>query len=618
MKDKALRRLRDLLLQKDPEKRPESWPDVIAILQEKDGGHVETLLDQLGDKADRNLGAIQKVDDKVDRNLGAVQKVASDVQSLSRQLENSVAHLSRELVHESAATRQLMLDMANVEVPYMFEIVAADESIAERADAEVREHAVALKADAVADAVAETDEQLEERAQKLIDARVGRARRLFRKVKAAVNDPVQAVADCIKRMSNRKVELRLLCGITLEPAVSYTIELVDEDVVELATQASRMIGIGLKIAAGWNAVAGTARCFGVPVPKISESAANGGKDVQAFLGELRQHDEDLARVRPHEAAGMDLEQLQAFAVYLARLEATRSFGTPGWKQKLFRVGDRVVPGRPTWAAASECGVYGGDVRKAKTRPDWLIGIGALFDGAAMPGLSAADVAAEGAAAVLKAGATAATAMHAKVRQLATVKSEIIQKDNAASATATKPTLPWLPTGPGRLTIAVIKCEGIPMHPLNATTAPTPYVSIRLQHKLFGTVVKAKTATKKGTRNPVYDGSGREQLVFEIKGGLANYKCDIVVKHEKRFMSYHLAHCKPAVSVVPEAETAFDYGPRPAGPVQVPIGEIQKYSLVSATDDVADGGHVYLQVVSFAARMSSIFSGLRWSGQTRRG
>ena len=57
----------------------------------------------------------------------------------------------------------------------------------------------------------------------------------------------------------------------------------------------------------------------------------------------------------------------------------------------------------------------------------------------------------------------------------------------------------------------------------------------------------------------------------------------------------------------QGTAAFDYEPKPAakpaGPVQVPIGEIQKYSLVSATDNT-DGGHVHLQVISFAARMPS--------------
>ena len=93
-------------------------------------------------------------------------------------------------------------------------------------------------------------------------------------------------------------------------------------------------------------------------------------------------------------------------------------------------------------------------------------------------------------------------------------------------------------------------EGLTMQPRNATTPPRPYVSIRLQHKL-GKVIKAKAATpKQNTHNPVYGAPGGEQLVFDIEGGLANYTCDVVVKHESRFMSYRLAHCGPAISMVP--------------------------------------------------------------------
>ena len=57
-------------------------------------------------------------------------------------------------------------------------------------------------------------------------------------------NPQKTIEDMIKRTSSKKVELRLLCGMALEPVVCHPIDIANKKVSEWAKK-------GSKFAAGW-------------------------------------------------------------------------------------------------------------------------------------------------------------------------------------------------------------------------------------------------------------------------------------------------------------------------------------------------------------------------------
>jgi hypothetical protein len=167
-----------------------------------------------------------------------------------------------------------------------------------------------------------------------------------------------------------------------------------------------------------------------------------------------------------------------------------------------------------------------------------------------------------------------------------------------------PPLPWAPTGkPGVLTIAVVKCDHLPMPSGKGKGKPNTYVSIRLTHKTSGEVLKGKTLTSPASCNPVYESPGN-RIEFKIEDGLENYTCAVLVKRASRFMSYHLAHCKPPIVLVPRKgdgrdKTMLHFGPEPTavGRAQ-PIGPLSDYACVLSSDETISGVTVYLRVIDF--------------------
>ena len=114
-----------------------------------------------------------------------------------------------------------------------------------------------------------------DKAENLVDAieeRVGWCRGLLDKAKGLRGKTVEQIAaDIIGKNKDKNVYLRLLCGVTLEPVVIYEMPVLTgnaEKVAGYLHKSARMMGIGLKVAATWNCVAGTARLFGAPVPKV--------------------------------------------------------------------------------------------------------------------------------------------------------------------------------------------------------------------------------------------------------------------------------------------------------------------------------------------------------------
>ena len=85
--------------------------------------------------------------------------------------------------------------------------------------------------------------------------------------------------------------------MTLDVVVTYETAIMDDEVTKHAATGSKLMAIGLKMAAGWNCVAGAARIFGVPAPKIPGCTTDGGKDVKAFLDDPQQGNDNLEKIQ---------------------------------------------------------------------------------------------------------------------------------------------------------------------------------------------------------------------------------------------------------------------------------------------------------------------------------
>ena len=140
-----------------------------------------------------------------------------------------------------------------------------------------------------------------------------------------------------------------------------------------------------RAAAGWNCVAGGAHLFGLPVPKLPESWTTKGGAAKKFLDDLQGIEAQLEATHDKEASGMDLGDLQAFAEYLNELEGKRGEGAVHWKKQLFRIEDKAVPGRLTFASKEQCGTHGGDEHKAKVDEQTKSGPASNAEGAEAAG-----------------------------------------------------------------------------------------------------------------------------------------------------------------------------------------------------------------------------------------
>ena len=164
--------------------------------------------------------------------------------------------------------------------------------------------------------------------------------------------------------------LRLLCGVTLKPAVVYKIPVQTGDgqkkVAELLHKSARMLGIGLTVAATWNCAAGTAQLFGAPVPKVPGSWTNKLQNAQKVLEELQPTiDADVGAQAQQADAGMNRQELEDFAEYLRHLEA-RAGDQPRWKKELYPIQDPSpsARGRVTYTTEDNAGTFGGSAQKA--------------------------------------------------------------------------------------------------------------------------------------------------------------------------------------------------------------------------------------------------------------
>ena len=138
-----------------------------------------------------------------------------------------------------------------------------------------------------------------------------------------------------------------------------------EKVAGYLHKSARMMGIGLKVAATWNCVAGTARLFGAPVPKVPGAWTDRLEKAQKVVKDL--HLTSSAAVAEQEEAadaGMNRKELEDFAECLASLESQGD--PPRWKKELYPIQDPSpsARGRVAYTTVDRAGTFGGKEQKA--------------------------------------------------------------------------------------------------------------------------------------------------------------------------------------------------------------------------------------------------------------
>ena len=216
---------------------------------------------------------------------------------MDQKLDNLAVQISK----EAASIRSLQIDLRTVETPYLFELVTADEIDGESDESE-------------------TNGESDDEKATLYSRTMARGRSLLRKAKniaTLLADPKEGVRKWIELHSKKTVVLRLLCGVTLQPCITYDIDVRDESVGALVTKCSKILQTGLVIATGWNCLASAANVFGVPAPKIPKE---GAEDAQDFLQSLQGNAKQLDKLGQLGKTGLDPRELCEFAALLVDLD----------------------------------------------------------------------------------------------------------------------------------------------------------------------------------------------------------------------------------------------------------------------------------------------------------
>jgi len=284
---------------------------------------------------------IRGVEAKIDKVDKGLNEIGTKVDDLSNQLATSVSSLSDQLSKEGSATRNFMLRLQTANVPYLFDIVDDTEpELYEEAKAAANPQS--------------PDEVVEERVG------LSRGRRLLKKAKDVLKSPEDRAKKFVSDNTDKTVYLRLLCGITLEPVVTYEIEVRDEHhekVKKYLKRSSRNMSIALKVAVGLSYVASAASLilFGALGPG-TKSVKERGESAKKFVEELQASEDGLDAAQGMSEDGLDMVEMKEFAAYL---EVLAGDDGPRWRERLFQVQDHTKLGGLTWTTAARAGTYGG-------------------------------------------------------------------------------------------------------------------------------------------------------------------------------------------------------------------------------------------------------------------
>lgn len=334
----ALKLLLGKLLSRDPADRPRNWGEVLAAIGRQE--------DASGGDQREVLAAIQKLAEESRQRDAETQKLVREeaektrlqISKLGSAVTNQVNTLSQSIGQQFKTLTTFISEMENVKVPFMFQFVD-----------KTNWHRTA------SDAVWEAGDG----GSALETAKAGRRVGMLRRLKASVKrmaDPKKLLQTAIAA-TMKSLTLQLLCGVSLEIVHEYDIQVPNDDSAAMQAlektieSGAKLTRAGLGIAAAWNAGAGIACMFGVPLPQVKTTRLQEANSYLKELGEELKHPDAAYTAAAGAGAGAQLgaSQIEDFAAYLAKIDAGKT-----WESKFKRIQEPGVSGKVTWVS---CSVY---------------------------------------------------------------------------------------------------------------------------------------------------------------------------------------------------------------------------------------------------------------------
>ena len=289
------------LMQPNPLQRPQSWSDILHALDD------ETKNDDL-----------RKILLRVETNLNGVSDAISLQGEEWKARDEHAQTLLNCILRKVDEIPSLMVELQNVTCPYLFRFVTkpTPKKAGSSSSAPVSGSDIASEIGSVLT-----------RADTLLTDTTNMVAKVTGTAMALKTSPVQYVSTLAKKKAKQYIQeqmgitqnviyLELLCGWTLETAVTYTIKYTDypAEVLKYATLGASLCSVALKAAVLWDTAAQGARMFGFPLPFVPKAQVQQG--VNFFDGMSKKP--EFTSFDEHRK--MNLEVLSAFDRFLMNLE----------------------------------------------------------------------------------------------------------------------------------------------------------------------------------------------------------------------------------------------------------------------------------------------------------
>jgi len=260
------------------------------------------------------MQAIDNIMQAVDNNLRVIQSNIKDVDVIT-EIERLLTENERLLYAQSVTLQYIQLSIDRipdlmVHFPYMFILLTAD-------DFQTFKSTLMPKSSMDKRGRGGVKEMVEiiDRARKLFEC--------FRDFSNSLKNKETATAlRKGRRLSSGKTEvvyLQLLCGLTLQPLVSYKIETAKYlmQIEQFAEIGAQLCAVGVKVAMLWIVAGGMAKAFGYPIPTLPREVVN---NVKNFLDEVNKSS-PFEGLKDYKKSGFDLNnQLNDFKKFVEALE----------------------------------------------------------------------------------------------------------------------------------------------------------------------------------------------------------------------------------------------------------------------------------------------------------
>ena len=285
------------LLKKEPEKRYFYWKHIIKDLDDAD---YSKMIRENNEKINAKL---QEVGNKVGVTQHAVletRDLVSEQSKILQYLKSSIDQIPH-----------LMVQLEEVEFPYMFTLLTAHEF-------EIFKRTLMSEPS--------LDKQASDGVEGVVKF-IGRAQESFaccRDFLDSLNNKETATAlrkgwQLISGKTTEVVYLQLLCGLTLQPLVSYKIATTTyrEEIKKFAEIGAKVCVVGVTVATLWNVAGGFAKAFGYHIPNLPGDVVLKAKN---FLDEVNKSS-PVEGLKEYKKSGFNLNQMKEFKEFVEDLES---------------------------------------------------------------------------------------------------------------------------------------------------------------------------------------------------------------------------------------------------------------------------------------------------------